>query len=289
MSRRLGFVRQGAALRWTPERVTGPAVVLLHGFLDAAGSWDLVAPLLAAAGHPVIALDLRGHGEGHRADPHDYYHFPDYLLDVDALVHAHADLAAPFVLVGHSMGGMASTLFAGTYPERVSHLINIEGLGPPENDLETTPERMRHFVDGVRAVHTRGAAPPMTRAEGLRRLELAHPSVAPEVLASRFVHLTTATDDGRFVWKYDPLHRTRGPFPFRVSVYARFAASVTAPVLYVSGGANGYRVSGEETRLEAFRNLTCVELEGAGHMLHWTRPTELAGAIMSHVSARQQP
>ena len=285
MAPRLGFVRQGAALRWTPERVTGPAVVLLHGFLDAAGSWDLVAPLLAAAGHPVVALDLRGHGEGHRADPRDYYHFPDYLLDVDELVHAHADLATPFVLVGHSMGGMVSTMFAGTYPERVSHLVNIEGLGPPENDLETTPARMRDFVDAVRAVRTRGPAPPMTRAEGLRRLERSHPTVPPDVLASRFVHLTNETPDGRFVWKHDPLHRTRGPFPFRVSAYARFAANVTAPVLYVSGGANGFRVTGEETRLASFRTLSRLDLEGAGHMAHWTRPTELASAILTHVES----
>ncbi len=287
MSASLGFARQGAVLRWTPERVTAAPVVLLHGFLDAAASWDLVAPLLAAAGHPVLALDLRGHGAGHRVDPRDYYHFPDYLLDVDELVHAHSELAEPFVLVGHSMGGMVATLFAGTYPERVSHLVNIEGLGPPEHDVETTPERMRTFVDAVHAVRERGPAPAMTRADGLRRLELAHPRVPAEVLASRFVHLATETSDGHFVWKHDPLHRTRGPFPFRPSVHARFAANVTAPVLYVSGGANGFRVTGEESRLEAFRTLSRAELEGAGHMVHWTRPRELAAAMRKHIALTQ--
>jgi pimeloyl-ACP methyl ester carboxylesterase len=122
----------------------------------------------------------------------------------------------------------------------------------------------------------------MTRADMLRRLELSHPTVAPQVLASRFVHLTTAVGEDCFVWKYDPLHRTRGPFPFRESVFMRFAARVTAPVLFVSGGENGYRVSGEETRLTAFKNLSRLSLEGAGHMVHWTRPGELAAAILKH-------
>ena len=282
MSAASGFVRHGAALRWTPAHVTRAPVVLLHGFLDAAGSWDLVAPHLAAAGHPVHALDLRGHGDGHRADPHDYYHFPDYLLDVGRLV---TELDEPFVLVGHSMGGMVATLCAGTFPERVSHLVNIEGLGPSETDLETTPERMRGFVEAVRAVRTRPPAAPLSRKDCLRRLELAHPTVPPAVLASRFVHLASEVLPDRFVWKYDPLHRTRGPFPFRVSVFERFAAQVTAPVLFVSGGKNGYRVTGEETRLESFRHLSRVELEGAGHMVHWTRPAELGAAILAHAAA----
>lgn len=277
-------VRDGAALRWSPETAAAADIVLLHGFMDAAGSWDLVAPTLAAAGHRVWALDLRGHGEGHRIDPHDYYHFPDYLLDIDRLVSAHQELSSrPFVLVGHSMGGMVGTLFAGTFPEQVSHFVNVEGVGPPETDLETTPERMRDFVAGVRSIRDKPAAPPLPRADMLRRLELAHPTLPPALVASRFVHLTRELPDGTFVWRYDPLHRSRGPFPFRVSVFKRFAQRIVAPTLYVSGGHNGFRVSGEDERIEAFPNLRRLDLAGAGHMVHWTRPDQLAAAIVAHV------
>ena len=282
------FERDGAVLRWRPAVRTGRTVLLLHGFLDAAGSWDLVAPGLAEAGYEVLALDLRGHGDGHRVDPHDYYHFPDYLLDVDRLVRGEPALAAPFVLVGHSMGGMVATLFACAFPERISHLVNVEGLGPPESDLETTPERMRGFVEGVRKVVTRGEAEPSSREQMLRRLELSHPGLSAELLATRLVHLTREVSAGRFVWKYDPLHRTRGPHPFRQSMFRRFAAQITAPVLFVSGGESGYHVPGEEERLEAFRSLARVELPGAGHMVHWTRPAELAAAIAAHAGAQPE-
>lgn len=277
-----GPTREGALLRWTPTTPNGRNIVLLHGFLDAAGSWDLVAPRLVEEGYEVWAIDLRGHGEGHRIDPHDYYHFPDYLLDVDGLLAAHRELTSPFVLVGHSMGGMVATLFAGAFPERVSHLVNIEGVGPPETDAETTPERMRGFLEGVRSIREKPAAAPLPRADMLRRLELAHPKLDPTLLASRLPHLTAEDADGRLVWRYDPLHRTRGPFPFRVSMFRRFAERITAPVLYVTGGTNGFRVTGEDERLACFGSLHRVDFEEAGHMVHWTRPTELAAAIHTH-------
>ena len=269
-------IRTGAALRWSPSTPNGRHALLLHGFLDAAGSWDLVAPGLVEAGFHVHALDLRGHGEGHRVHPLDYYHFADYLLDVERYA---ASLPEPFVLVGHSMGGMVGTLYAGTYPERVSHFVNVEGLGPPEGELEMTPARMRSFVEAVLAVRP---VVPARRAELLRRLELSHPTVPRDVLASRLVHLTRELEDGRLEWRHDPLHRTRGPSPFRVASFLGFAANVSAPVLYVSGGANGFRVSGEAERLSAYRELSQLDFAGAGHMVHWTRPAELAAAIVAH-------
>lgn len=280
--------RDGPCLRWDAPVSTDlragakPPILLLHGFLDAAGSWDRVAPQLAAAGHPVCALDLRGHGEGYRAGAHDYYHFSDYLLDLDNFLQNARIFEAPFVLVGHSMGGMVGTLFAGTYPARVSHFVNVEGLGPPETDPDSNPARMRTFVEGVRKVRAQ-APTSATREEMLRRLELAHAGIAREVLEQKLVYLAQEIEPGRFVWRYDPLHRTRGPTPFRVSVFEAFARAITAKVLYVSGGHNGFTVTGAEQRLTAFADLTRVTLEGAGHMVHWTQPDALAAAILAHV------
>src|SRR5436190_808867 len=78
-------------------------VLLLHGFLDAAGTWDLVAAPLARAGFNVIAPDLRGFGESGRVPEGGYYHFPDYIADVEDLVRALG--LTSLSIVGHSMGG----------------------------------------------------------------------------------------------------------------------------------------------------------------------------------------
>ena len=59
------------------------------------------------------SLDLRGHGDSDWADP-PAYAFEDYASDVAAVVEK-LDLR-DFVLVGHSMGGMVSLVYAATYP-----------------------------------------------------------------------------------------------------------------------------------------------------------------------------
>jgi pimeloyl-ACP methyl ester carboxylesterase len=76
--------------------------------MDAAASFDLVAPALADAGLRVVAPDLRGFGESDRVAGGGYYHFPDYVADVDAL------LDGDVFVIGHSMGGTIATLLAGT-------------------------------------------------------------------------------------------------------------------------------------------------------------------------------
>src|SRR5262245_37916897 len=80
---------------------SGLTVLLLHGFLDAGSTWDLTAPLLAKAGHEVLAPDLRGFGKSDWIGAGGYYYFPDYVADVVALI----DQINPERLgvVGHSM------------------------------------------------------------------------------------------------------------------------------------------------------------------------------------------
>lgn len=271
-------------LEWMPGGgAARGAVFLLHGYMDAAGTWDLVAPALAAAGHRVLAPDLRGFGDGARTERGGYYHFADYVFDVADLVDALAP-DEPVALVGHSMGGTVATLATGTRPERVSRLVVIEGLGPPDMQPDLAPTRMRSWIDGVRKVRDRGRGRgSFPRPEALRRLALNHPGVPREVLASRLVHLVVdRADEGddHVAWKSDPLHRTTSPVPFFASVFGAFAAKVTCPALFVSGGATGFHPVDEETRLAAFPSLERVVVEGAGHMVHWTRPTDLASALV---------
>jgi pimeloyl-ACP methyl ester carboxylesterase len=273
-------------LAWEPSGPAGTAelgtVMLLHGFMDAAGTWDLVAPALAAAGHRVLALDLRGFGDGARAPRGSYYHFADYVFDVADVVEQVAP-EGPTAVVGHSMGGTVATLYAGTHPERVTRLVNIEGLGPPDMPPELAPVRMRAWIDGVRRVRgKRGEGGSFSRAEALRRLGANHPGVPPELLASRLVHLAAERpEDGedRVAWKSDPLHRTTSPVPFFAPVFIAFARRVTCPVLFVSGGPKGFHPEDELERLAAFADLRRVEIEDAGHMVHWTRPEALAAHL----------
>lgn len=278
-------------LEWAPAVAPRGVVVLVHGFMDAAGTWDHVAPSLAAAGFRVLAPDMRGFGRAPRVSGGGYYHFSDYVFDLADVIDALSP-DAPVALVGHSMGGTVVTLVSGAFPERVTRLVTIEGLGPPDNAAEVAPARMRSWIDGVRAVRRRELEAPVSREDAFRRLCLKHPSVPVEVLRTRLEHLVEEREEeeadgggGGVRWRFDPLHRTTAPVPFFARVFVEFARKITCPVLFVSGGPEGFHPADEETRLAAFAHLSRVEIAGAGHMVHWTRPDELASELVTFLGA----
>jgi pimeloyl-ACP methyl ester carboxylesterase len=273
-------------LEW--EAATDPAAttaLLLHGFMDAAATWDLVAPRLAEAGLRVLAPDLRGFGDGPRLPPGAYYYFPDYVLDVAEIVEALVPPGAPLAVVAHSMGGAVATLYAGCFPERVTKLVVIEGIGPPDSDHAHSVDRMRRWIDEMRVVRARERRSMASRDDALRRLAGNHPRVERGVLDTRLDALARRLDDGRFAWKADPLHGTRSPVPFFAESFKSFARRVTCPVLFVSGGALGWHVPDEDERLTAFASIERIEIEDAGHMMHWSRPEELSRALVRFFSA----
>lgn len=79
------------------------AVLLLHGMLGSSQSWWRVAPVIAARGHRVIAIDLPGHG-GSSAETE-----ASVPRVVDLIVETWASLAdgPPTLAMGHSYGGTA--------------------------------------------------------------------------------------------------------------------------------------------------------------------------------------
>jgi pimeloyl-ACP methyl ester carboxylesterase len=79
----------------------GAPFLLVHGLASNARLWDGVAEVLAARGHRVAALDLRGHG--HSDKPDDGYDYDTVCDDVVAVADALA-MDRP-VAVGQSWGG----------------------------------------------------------------------------------------------------------------------------------------------------------------------------------------
>jgi len=255
--------------------------VLLHGFQDVGASYDLVAPSLAAEGLRVFAPDLRGFGQSGRVSGGAYYHFPDYVFDVADLVDVLSP-GEPIFLVGHSMGGTIASMYAGTYPERVALLALLEGIGPPSMPESVSPDRVRHWVDGVRKMRVRPEKA-MSFDEVLRRLSIGHPSVPRDVLHARARQLAKPLREGEdlWAWTFDPLHRTTSPISFGVGRWKAHAERITAPTLVVGGGKTGFHPEDEADRVATIANVRTLDLEGAGHMMHWTQPRELAAALVS--------
>lgn len=100
-----------------------PAFLLLHGLASSSYIWNLVAPLLAARGYMVVALDQRGHGESEK--PAHGYDFASVLADDQAAVRA-LGLRHPIV-VGHSWGALSALEYAAAPQADLSALILIDG------------------------------------------------------------------------------------------------------------------------------------------------------------------
>ena len=91
-------------------------VVLVHGAWHGAWCWQPVVDRLEAAGVPVVAIDLPGHGDDRRP-------LTDLHGHGDAVRAALDRIDGPVLLVGHSFGGAAIT-DAGTHPA-VRHLVYV--------------------------------------------------------------------------------------------------------------------------------------------------------------------
>ena len=92
-------------LEWQPTATR--SVVLVHGWPDAARTWNPVAQLLAAAGYRVLAPSLRGYGETQFLEASTPRSGELVALGRDLIDFAHAlNLQRP-ALVGHDWGARA--------------------------------------------------------------------------------------------------------------------------------------------------------------------------------------
>jgi pimeloyl-ACP methyl ester carboxylesterase len=107
------------------EGGSGKTVVLLHGSGSQAGDWHDVVPALARRYH-VLALDLPGHGESGPAE--GPLPVGDLADSLGALLDAKS-AGQPVTLIGNSLGGWVSLLYAWHHPERVERVIGISSSG----------------------------------------------------------------------------------------------------------------------------------------------------------------
>ncbi|MEA3019563.1 MAG: hypothetical protein QOI47_1087 [Actinomycetota bacterium] len=197
--------------------VNAPPVLLAHGGFDFAGTFDLLAPLLAAGGWRVVAWDQRGCGSSEYAALYSWdADMRDALAVIDTLS------AEPIPIVGHSKGGALMMQLAEACPHRVSHLVNIDGLPGNKRRMADVPERERTRMLASELAswleHRRSSSAsvrkPGTLDELARRRGRLNPRLPIEWLRY-LVTIGARKDDDGWRWRIDPSMRFGGFGPWR--------------------------------------------------------------------------
>jgi pimeloyl-ACP methyl ester carboxylesterase len=122
-----GFLEANGIRLHYVEEGTGPLLLLLHGFPDFWYSWRHQLPVLAAAGHRVVAVDLRGYNQSERPAGVAAYRLDEVTRDIAALVQA---LGGPAIVVGHDWGGVIAWHLAMHHPATVASLVVLNAPHP---------------------------------------------------------------------------------------------------------------------------------------------------------------
>lgn len=243
-----------------------PALVLVHGGLDHARSWDWVARSLREHYH-VYALDLRGHGNSAWA-PGAMYSIAEHVLDLSVLLDIIGDF--PIRLIGHSLGGVIVLHYAGIYPERVRKAVSIEGMGFPEGHRvhSPAPDRMRTWIERLREVEKRRHKSYPSLEAAVARMKEANPHLSDEVAHHLTRHGTNWDADGSMVWKFDNYVRAFSPYGHNINDAIETYSRIAAPVLLFWGLESFTPPPENDRRVKAMRDCRLVTVPNAGHWVH---------------------
>jgi pimeloyl-ACP methyl ester carboxylesterase len=272
----------------TPAR---PTLVMLHGWMDVAASFQFVVDALPTERH-VIALDWRGFGATD-SPAADTYFFPEYLGDLELVLDALFGVdRGPIDLLGHSMGGNVAMLYSGVRPDRVRRLVNLEGFGMPRSRPEQAPKRVAFWLVGLKKQET---LRPYASLEAVAaRLQKTNPLLRGDRarwLAGHWSKRVPGENGAADTWHLlaDPNHKRSSPILANVDEWLEFWKRITAPVLWIEGDrtdvgiwwGDRYTKAEFHERLNVVRQVERHIVAPAGHMLHHDRPEDVARLVES--------
>ncbi len=250
------------------EAGSGPPILLSHGVTLSVQTWSKQLRALAAAGFRVIAFDHRGHGSSTLGT--DLHGLDQLGADVRSVIEG-LDLT-DVVIVGHSMGGMATQVFCLDHPdivrERVAGIVLLSTLS--RSPFAANP-RLAKISTWVAERLPDGSGVLRAKDLGfvLARLGFGRSPSPSHVEAARQMILATSPETRRdATMALGQLNLTER------------LGEIDRPTLVVCGTADMLTPIAESRRIAArIPGARLVPVEGGGHMLMFER-TEVLNRLI---------
>jgi len=258
-----------------------PPLILIHGGLDHCRNWDAIALGLQPHFH-VVAPDLRGHGDSEWAKGSSYS-LTDHVYDLNRLTRSLSLQDA--AIIGHSLGGMISLAFAGTYPDRVSRLAVLDGAFLSSARPAPIHEQMTRWIDQLDRTSEREPSAFRTIEEAAQRLSTRNKRLTPAQALHLARHGVRQDADGRYRWKFDHYQRARAPYRLSSDDHTALWSRIACPTLLMWGDESFLSDPEAAGLLAHFGQAEMVKIAGAGHWLHHDKLDEVLAALRRFLGA----
>lgn len=277
--------------RWGEPGPGKTPLVLLHGWMDVAASFQFVVDALTSD-HFIIAPDWRGFGLTQSGGA-DCFWYPDYLADLDALLDHYAP-KQKINLVGHSMGGNVAMIYAGVRPERIARLINLEGFGMPATDPEQAAGKFAQWMDEVKQLGS-GAISLKTYASidaVAARLMKTNKRLSQDKARWLASHWSAELTPGQWSILGEAAHKITTAQLYREDEALAIFRRITAPTLMLEASDDSmaqwwkgaFTLAQHHERLKSVAHVEIAQVPDCGHMLHHDQPQAVAHLIEGFVS-----
>ncbi len=257
---------------------TKPMILALHGWLDNALSFQPISDYLSD--YYILALDITGHGLSSHRSHGAHYHLIDFAFDLHELVESQGWQS--FILMGHSMGGIISTIYTSCFPEHVKKLISIESFGPMTKDTQSSPTQLRDSILSRLKAQQSEAKHPIS----IERTVEARAKIGDITLESARLLITRniREENEQLFFNTDRRLRTFSSLRMTESQAESFVRNIKCPMLVITG-TQGYESMRTTLykRLDWVEHLTVVKCEGHHH-LHMDNPQPVAEKIVEFLS-----
>ncbi|HUB39224.1 MAG TPA: alpha/beta hydrolase [Streptosporangiaceae bacterium] len=268
-SRKVGI--DGLTFHYVDWGGTGSPLVMLHGLSGHARTWDHTATALSDQYH-VLALDQRGHGDTDWAPQYGLRPMAQDLLGfLDAL-----DLRE-VTLMGLSMGGLVSFVFAAAHPERVARMVILD-IGP-----EIAPAGSANVASSLAATDIFSSVD-----EALAQARAANPRPTDATLRHRVTHSLRPLPDGTLTFKYDKELRQnpRALFDHTRDELWQAWRALNCPVLLVRGADSDVLAANTSERmLTENPNVSFASIPDCGHSITLDSPDGLLEVVSPWLAA----